>query len=205
MALATYTELKTAIADFLNRDDLTSIIPTFIQLAEAQINRDLRHWNMELRSTAAQSTQYGAVPSDWLETIRISVNGSSGGRLQLVSKADIEGMRNLNNDAGGTPKYYAHFGGQFEFYPTPSEEVTIDLLYYGKVPDLAANETSWLLTDAPDVYLYGSLLHTAPYLQDDARLNVWAQMYSAAVQRLNDTSDKGKWSGTGLKMKLRGL
>ncbi len=43
MALTYYTGLKTSIADFLNRDDLTSVIPDFVALAEAQINRDVRH------------------------------------------------------------------------------------------------------------------------------------------------------------------
>ena len=43
MALTTYTELKAAIADWLNRSDLTSQIPDFITLAEAEMawtNRD---------------------------------------------------------------------------------------------------------------------------------------------------------------------
>ena len=51
MALTTYAELKTAIGDFLNRDDLTSVAPDFISLAEADINRRVRHWRMEGRAT----------------------------------------------------------------------------------------------------------------------------------------------------------
>jgi hypothetical protein len=39
MAISTYTDLKTSIASWLNRDDLTSVIPDFISLAEAGINR----------------------------------------------------------------------------------------------------------------------------------------------------------------------
>ena len=35
MAITTYSELKTSIANFLDRDDLTSVIPDFISLAEA--------------------------------------------------------------------------------------------------------------------------------------------------------------------------
>ena len=31
MAISTYSDLKTAIANFLARDDLTSVIPDFIQ------------------------------------------------------------------------------------------------------------------------------------------------------------------------------
>ena len=58
MALTTYAELKTAIGDFLNRDDLTSVAPDFITLAEADINRRVRHWRMEGRSTAQIDTQF---------------------------------------------------------------------------------------------------------------------------------------------------
>ena len=51
MALSNYTGLKASIADFLNRDDLTAVIPDFITLAEAQINRDIRHFKLEARSS----------------------------------------------------------------------------------------------------------------------------------------------------------
>ena len=57
MALTNYTGLKASIADFLNRDDLTSVIPDFVALAEAQINRDVRHWRMEARSSGQQVQQ----------------------------------------------------------------------------------------------------------------------------------------------------
>ena len=76
---------------------------------------------------------------------------------------------------------------------------------FAKVPDLASNSDNWLLDDSPDVYLYGSLMHSAPYLQEDARITVWAQLYSAAVARLNESSDRSRHSGSGLKLKVRGL
>ena len=74
MAISTYAELQTAIADFLIRDDLTSVIPTFITMAEAQLNRDVRHWKMEQRSTAELDDQYLTLPTDWIETVRVTVN-----------------------------------------------------------------------------------------------------------------------------------
>ena len=70
MALDTYANLKTAIADFLNRDDLTNSIDDFIDLAEAHMNREIRHWDMEKRATASLNTQYTALPSDFVEPIR---------------------------------------------------------------------------------------------------------------------------------------
>jgi hypothetical protein len=207
MALANFTELKSSIADYLNRDDLTSVVPTFIALAESQINRDVRHWRMEQRSSGQQSAgdEYSQIPADWLETIRFNVTGASYRELKLISRADMADMRQFNHDLAGPMESYCHAAQQFQFYPTPDADTDVELLYYAKVPDLATNTTNWLLTDAPDVYLYGSLIHSAPYLQDDARLAVWAQLYSAAVARLNEVSDKARYSGSGLKMKLRGL
>ncbi|MGA0985124.1 MAG: phage adaptor protein, partial [Burkholderiaceae bacterium] len=61
MTIANYSQLKTAVADFLNRDDLTSVVPTFISLAEADMQRKVRHWRMETRSTAQLDTQYSAI------------------------------------------------------------------------------------------------------------------------------------------------
>ena len=66
MSISTFAELKSSIADFLNRDDLTSVIPTFIKLAEADINRNVRHWRMENRATAEVDSQYSAIPTDLL-------------------------------------------------------------------------------------------------------------------------------------------
>ena len=208
MAITNYTNLQTTIADFLNRDDLTSVIPTFIQLAEADMNRQVRHWKMESRSTGTQDAgdQYMQIPSDWLETIRLHLTGSGTSALTLTSRAAMADIRAKNEDISTVkPYYYTHADGQFELYPTPTEATDFELLYYQKIPDLATNSTNWLLTDAPDVYLYGALLHSAPYLAEDARVAVWAQMYSAAVQNVNASSEKARYSGSGMTLKVRGL
>ena len=207
MSITNYTNLQTEIAQWLNRDDLTSAIPTFIQLAESQMNRDVRHWQMETRSSGQQSAgdQYMQIPADWIETIRFHVTGSGTSPLDLISRAAMQDKRAGAEDTSGTPRYYCHADSQFELYPTPDADTDVELLYVAKIPDLATNSTNWLLEDAPDVYLYGSLLHSAPYLQEDARVAVWAQMYSAAVARLNEASEKARYSGSGLTLKVRGL
>lgn len=208
MAISTYSELKSAIADFLNRDDLDAVISTFISLAEADINRSVRHWRMEERSSGQQSAgdQYMQIPADWVETIRMNVAGTSTTPINLASIATIIDKRAASNDEAGTPLLYAHVRGEFELYPTPVEDTDIELLYYKKLDALSdSTTTNWLLSEAPDVYLYGSLMHSAPYLADDARVAIWAQLYSAAVSNLIDSGEKAQFSGSGLKLKLRGL
>ena len=207
MALNTYTALKASIADFLNRDDLTAVIPDFISLAEAQINRDVRHWKMEARSSGQQSSgdEYMQIPSDWVETIRLHLTGTGTTVVNLVSRDSMADKRAAQEDTTGTPIMYTHADSKFQLYPTPSADTDFELLYFQKIPSLISNSDNWLLLDSPDVYLYGALLHSAPYLAEDQRIAIWAQMYSAAVQRLNEVSDDARFSGSGLKLKIRGL
>jgi len=207
MALNTYTALKASVADFLNRDDLTAVIPDFIALAEAQINRDIRHWKMEARSSGQQSSgdEYMQIPADWVETIRLHLTGTGTTVVNLVSRDSMADKRSAQEDTTGTPIMYTHADGQFQLYPTPSNDTDFELLYYQKIPSLISNSDNWLLLDSPDVYLYGALLHSAPYLAEDQRIAVWAQMYSASVQRLNEVSEDARFSGSGLKLKVRGL
>tara|TARA_R110002167_G_scaffold69250_1_gene195252 strand:- start:110 stop:739 length:630 start_codon:yes stop_codon:yes gene_type:complete len=208
MALSNYTELKASIADFLNRDDLTSVIPDFIALAESQINRDIRHWKMEARSSGQQSAadEYMQIPADWVETIRLHLTGNGTSVVNLISRDAMADKRAAMENASGTPRVYTHADSQFQLYPTPNATTDFELLYYQKLDALSSsNADNWLLLEAPDVYLYGALLHSAPYLAEDARVGVWAQMYSAAIQRLNQVSEDAMFSGSGLTLKVRGL
>ena len=87
MSIATYTELKAAIADWLLRDDLTAVIPTFISLAEADISRNLRHWRMEERVTLSVSGQYTDLPDGFLEVAMATLASSRPVRMELISRA----------------------------------------------------------------------------------------------------------------------
>jgi len=205
--ITNYGELKTAIADTLLRDDLGAVIPQFVGLAQAGLNRDVRHFRMENRATATLSGRYLEAPDDWVETIRFYAgSGQSLNRLELLSIGAMLDKRAAANDAVGDPIYYAHIENGFEVYPSPDGPVTVELLYLQKLPALVNDEdTNWVLTDHPDVYLYGSLLHTAPYLVEDERLNTWAQLYGASLARLNQSGEDQKWSGNSLQMKIRGL
>jgi len=206
MAITTYSELKTSIADYLNRSDLTAIIPTFIALAEAQINRDVRHWQMENRAVTSFDGQYATRPSDWIETIRLQLTGTGTTSMSLISQQAMADKRMSADNVAGKPLFYTHSESQFELYPTPDGAYAAEVLYYQQVPALSDSATgNWLLTAAPDLYLYGALIHSAPYLVEDGRTAVFAQMYGAAVNQLNLQSEASKTSGAGLKLKVRGL
>ena len=95
MALTTFAELKASIADWLNRSDLTTVIPDFITLAEHQMEREVRHYKMIERSNANLDSRYSQVPSGWLETIRFTLNTGDTYRLEMVSIDDLSARRRL--------------------------------------------------------------------------------------------------------------
>ncbi len=143
--------------------------------------------------------------ADWVETIRLHLTGTGTSVVNLGSRDAMADKRAAQENAAGTPRMYTHADGQFQLYPTPDATTNFELLYYQKIPSLITNTDNWLLLEAPDVYLYGALLHSAPYLAEDARVGVWAQMYAAAIQRLNQVSEDAMFSGSGLTLKVRGL
>ena len=203
MAISTYTELKASIANFLNRDDLTATIPDFISLAESSINNEIRHWRMETRAETTLDGQFTGIPTDWLSTIRFHLTGNGTSSLEFMSLATIQNSRAARNDSAGTPTNYSLNSGQFELMPTPDGEQSAILMYYAKIPTLSgSSETNWLLTHHPDIYLYGALLHSAPYLKEDERAQTWAALYTAAVVRVNSASSRSTASGSGLRLKI---
>lgn len=204
MAIANYTDLQSAIADFLNRDDLTNVIPTFVEMAEAALNRDLRHWRNENRAVAPVAARYNALPSDFVEPIRMELAGDKT-KVSLISHYEMQMLREANRDAAGKPVNYNITQGEIELYPTPDGTYQLEMYYYGKIPSLAsaASGTNQILTNFPDAYLYGSLVHTAPYLGDDQRLQVWGAMYQNIIETINTQSERAKQGAVGRRMKIR--
>ena len=182
MALDTFSGLKTTIADYLNRDDLTSAIPGFITLAEAKFNRKLRVRQMVKRATATLDTQYFAFPSDFLQAKEFQLNTNPITYLQYVTQNQGDYGSANNYIAAGKPQFYTIIGTQIQVIPTPDTGYTGELTYYGKIPALSDSNTSnWLLAYAPDLYLYGSLVEATPYLKDDERLAVWSTLYTNSL------------------------
>jgi|TARA_R110000822_G_scaffold127716_1_gene263272 hypothetical protein len=204
MAITTYDGLQSTIASFLDRDDLTSIIPTFITLAEADMSRRARHWRQEKRATATIDTQYSAVPADFYEVIRFYVTGGGTQPLELISQWQLLDRKFRRANATGEPRYYAMTAGEIEIFPVPDGEYSTELYYFAKIGPLSATETTnWMLEYFPDAYLYGALTHSAPYLKDDARLAVWSSLYQNAIDGINTDSEKAKFGGSGRRMKIR--
>jgi len=199
MALDTFAGLKATIADYLNRDDLTAIIPSFITIAEAKFNRKLRTRQMIKRANGQIETAFFAYPSDWLQAKEFQLNTNPIVRLQFVTEAYGDELKANRYVSIGQPAYYTITGTQLEFIPAPDSTYSAELTYYAKIPALSdANTSNWLLAYAPDLYLYGALLEAAPYLKDDERLAVWSQMYINSLGDIEVADQRASVSSTPL-------
>jgi hypothetical protein len=193
MTITSYATLQSEIASWLNRDDLTSQIPTFIQFVEADVNSRLRHQKMVVRAQATSDQEYVSLPADWLEAINIHIiDGKQPLRFVTLDEAD----RILKQQIITQPSFYSIMDDALEIVPAPATDIDIEMVYYGKIPSLSDTVTSnWLLVKAPDLYLYGALVHASPFLLDDQRVGLFGGMYNSRLDSLQLESDKALHSG----------
>ncbi len=216
MAISTYDKLKSGIADFLNRDDLTDVIPTFIDMAEGQINRDVRHWKMETTAQLSVSGDFAYLPADWLETKNVHYypdisDTAKFHPLEYLSQNAYDERKMNSENKIGEPQYYTFAAlngtGIVMLFPQPKTRTfdKVNLSYLTELSLSTNSQENWLLEDSPDVYLYGSLIHAAIYLKDDERLALFSQMYGAAVQRVNASSNDAEYKHDRLRTRKLGL
>lgn len=196
MALSTYSELQTSIAGWLSRADLTARIPDFITLVETRLNRKLRVEQMETVATGTLTGQTLAIPADCLKIQRFVLY--PGDREIDLEYAPAKNLAKFGTSTD-EPFYYTKQNQLLYVAPIPDSDYTYKLFYLAKVAALSdAAPTNWLLTDSPDVYLYGALLEAAPYIKNDARIAVWAEAYKVAMNDLTDQEQDKKHSESSL-------
>lgn len=202
MSFASYSDLKTAIAGYLARSDLTSQIPDFITLAETRLRRDLRIRQMLKTVTTATTASDSTVelPSDFLEARDFVVVGNPVQPLNYLSPSLFN--RNARAADAGKPLDYTILANDFQLAPIPDGAYTVKLLYFAAPTFLSDSNTSnAFLANCPDLLLYGSLIEASPYLMDDARINTWGTMFDRALSALTRSDEQGQYSGVPLSMK----
>ena len=202
-AFTSYDNLKTNIASYLARTDLTTQIPMFISLAEKRLNRDLR-----LRQTLQQSTYTMSsgfivpTPADFLELqdIHLEANPIIPLTFQTVSQFY---RRNGGSNAQGQPVNYTLVADNFVLAPQPTGATTCNMTYY-KIPapmsdTVPSNE---YLEVCPDLLLYASLAESAPFLMDDPRLATWNGMYQTGLASITKSDEQSTFPAQPLAVQL---
>jgi hypothetical protein len=190
-----YASLQSAVIEYLARDQDTTLIariPTFIQLAEAKFNRQLYVRQMEQRATAvvnlaSSDPEFISLPADFQSMRRVRLSSVTGRPcLAFRSGTQLDEYRFGMSNVVAQPHYFTVFGDEIELAPTPDAAYTIEMVYRRNIPPMATNGANWLLKLAPDLYLYGALLESAPYIKEDGRIETWGLGFSAALNDLNN-------------------
>jgi len=203
MAFTSYTTLKSTIADYLARSDLTSQIPDFINLAEQRLRRDLRLRQMLKVATTTTTVNDStvALPADFLAMKDLHIDTNPVRVLQFQNTSNF--FRNARTTDKGVPTMYTLLGTEFQFAPYPDAEYTLRMVYYYK-PDFLSDSTpsNLFLATCPDLLLYGALAEAEPYLMNDERLATWASLYDRGLASLRASDDDSEYPSSPMSITL---
>ena len=202
MAIGTFAQLKTAAANWLDRSDLGDRIPEFITLAEARFNRILRIRDMETVSTAISTvagTREYSLPTGFVQMKEFHLTTDP---LTPLSYITPEMMTRLwAGSSKGKPEVFTIIADNVRLGPNPDAVYTTSMLYYKTFTALSDSATTNdMLTNNPDVYLYGVLLEAEPFIMNDARVQIWGMAFKQAIDDIQNQDNKDRHSGSQLRV-----
>jgi len=202
MAINSYANLKTALANWLDRSDLTSRLDEFIELAEARFADDIRIRAMETTATQAltSGTRSYALPTGYLQGRNFQINTDPITALEYITPEMMD--RIWAGSATGRPRTYTIIGDNYHLGPAPDNADTLEITYYKEFTPLSGSATTnWIILNRPNLYLYACLLEAAPFLGNPEEASVWARYYSEALERLHEADARDRFSGSVLTIR----
>lgn len=196
MSITTNAQLETAVANWLHRADLTSIIPDLVMLGEKRIFREVRCRVMESALTGTTSSGLIAVPADYLAIKFAYITGTPYSKLGRMSASQLYERWPLRTTTG-KPVAIAREGANFIFGPFPGSDYTIGGIYYAKPVSIATSDNALFVAN-PDLYLFAALCEAAPYLKDDPRIPIWEAKLKQIMYQLANEDAEESGSGGGM-------
>lgn len=203
MALNDYSNLKTSIANFLARDDLTSVIPDFISLAESRMSRELDTRSQEKRAigTTVAGEEFISLPTDLREVRMVKLNNSPNSVLEFMPPTTL--YKTYNSTSAGTPLAYTIIGVEIALRPIPDSVLNVEIIYGESIASLSdTNTTNTVLTRHSDCYVYGTLAQAYNYLMDETRALQYDAMFTRIIAEIIKDTEVARFGGGALSMKL---
>ena len=195
-------EFKQLAKDFADKGFITTSLDNLVNWART----GSLHWMTFGLACCAVEMMQTSMPRYDLERFGAAPRASprQSDVMIVAGTQEISTLRANASNTKGTPAYYALIDGSLEVFPSPDKAYTMEMLYYGTITPLSTTSTTnWVITNYPDLYLYSTLLQSAPYLMEDERIQVWASFYASAVETLNQENETAKFGGSGSRMKIR--
>jgi len=187
--ITTHATLVAAVAEWLNRGDISSSgvgIDLMIQSAEARLRRDPRVKTLDV-ATFSVDADDEAAPTGFRTLVSLEHNSSPYGTIEIVGPSMIAELKGRYG-ASGRPRYAAVLDKAgsyvFRFAPVPDGTYTLRMVFWRTLTALSAG-SNWLVASHPDIYLYATLCESAGYMKDDERLPIWEQALEQRIEALH--------------------
>jgi hypothetical protein len=191
MTIQTYSDLQSAIANWIARTDLSANIVDFIALFESAANRRLRLRQQEATAALTPSLSVATLPADYLAWRRVTWTGQFPRELEYVHPSYLHAL--YPTLPAGTPRLFTIEGGNLTVAPSDSSVLAFD--YFQRIPALSNTSTSnWLLAAAPDLYLFGALAEAHGFVKDAESLALWKSRRDELFEELDrlDVKTRGQ-------------
>ena len=191
--MTTFATLKSDIASYMARSDLTTPIPTFVRLAESRIRKDIRCVDMQTSSTLTVTSGTASLPSNFNEAINLAPIVANARGLIYQPPAVFYTM--AYDDSAGNANFYTIEGTTVYFAPPPADNSTVKLTYWKAYTALSGDtDTNWLLTNHYDVYLYACLAEAKAFIEDDEGAVKWMNAYNMAKEKVNKVAKMAQFA-----------
>jgi len=177
-----YSQLLAKVAAWMNRDDLTAMIPDFVELAEERMNRYLRVRQMEVDLPVTSITG-GKItpPAGAIDAKALWVPNHEATPLKPQALESV-----VANGPDGFPTMYAWSGGDL-FFDGGGD---VQGVLYERIPALATATTNWASEEAASLYLFGAMTEAKLYVGDDAGAANWGARFQQVLDDLNGNDSR---------------
>lgn len=173
MAISTFDELKTAIADWMARSDVSGSAADFITLGEARLNR-------LLEVVATTATLAGVVDSAEIDISALSIVEpqdlyvTDGNTEYFVAPRALGTF--TTETISGLPGLWAIEGTNIKLDRPCDQTYSFRFIYQGRFALSDAAPTNEFLTNNPDLYMAASIVWGAVYTKDLQAGAMWKSM-----------------------------
>ena len=207
MALDTYTNLQTTIANWLARPgdtNITTNVADIITVFESEARRKLFTRFNETTATlvTVAGTATVALPADFYELRSIRLSSTPDAKLIYLTPDELDTVLPDKSDRE-RPRYYTIEGLNLRLAPTPDAVYTLPIGYQQGITALSNSApTNWLLTNHPDAYLFGSRAEAGAFIgDDDQQVADWIARRDLTFASILEADRKARWGGGALQIK----
>lgn len=186
-----YAQLKETILSYIDfyDEEITGKLDFFIDTAEKEVARVLRlpcyekivtmsPVNDDVRDTVT-------VPADYIESKDMFIAETSEPVKMSNFSFIMRKRAGIDKSTEGSGYYYARIGKSFVVYPPIPEGHSLLLNYYADPKNMEeGNDSSYILTVAPDLLLFLALKHAYIFLNNDEDASKYNGMATNALQQV---------------------